>query len=95
MSLVPQLTCSRKRRDILNGRRNTFTFIANIQVLVVALILFSTVNQDLTFPIMALMTAGIGLGFTAFFLSTIKEVPLTRDCQRYASNLKKILKRKF
>jgi hypothetical protein len=41
------------------------------------------------------MTAGIGLGFTAFFLTTIKEVPLTRDCQRYASNLKKILKRKF
>lgn len=40
MSLVPSLTCSRKRRDMLNGRRNTFTFVANLFVLGLALIFF-------------------------------------------------------
>ena len=40
MSLVPSLTCSRKRRDMLNGRRNTFTFVANLLVLGLALFFF-------------------------------------------------------
>ena len=40
MSLVPSLTCSRKRRDMLNGRRNTFTFVAYLLVLALALFFF-------------------------------------------------------
>jgi len=40
MSLVPMLTCSRLRRDMLNGRRNTFTFVSNLLVLSLALVFF-------------------------------------------------------
>ena len=40
MSLVPSLTLSRKTRDKLNNQRNTFTYVANLFVLVFALFLF-------------------------------------------------------
>jgi len=40
MSLVNSLSYSTQRRDKLVSSRNTFTFIANISVLLVALILF-------------------------------------------------------
>ena len=40
MSLVPSLTCSIQRRDMLNGKRNTFTFVANLLVLGLALFFF-------------------------------------------------------
>mmetsp|Transcript_87214 Transcript_87214/g.121000 ORF Transcript_87214/g.121000 Transcript_87214/m.121000 type:complete len:80 (-) Transcript_87214:506-745(-) len=40
MSFVPAVTCSRKRRDLLNQKRNTFTFIAQGFVLSIAILLF-------------------------------------------------------
>jgi len=45
MSLVPSLTCSRKRRDKLNNLRNTFTFISSFVVLGLGLIIFSVMSQ--------------------------------------------------
>lgn len=44
MSLVPSLTLSRKTRDKLNNFRNTFTYIANLYVLLLAFILFLTLK---------------------------------------------------
>ncbi len=40
MSLVPSLTLSRKTRDKLNNARNTFTYIANLFVLLFAFLVF-------------------------------------------------------
>jgi Na+/melibiose symporter-like transporter len=40
MSIVNSLTYSTQRRDQLSNSRNTFTFIANITVLAIALVLF-------------------------------------------------------
>lgn len=40
MALVPSLTLSRKTRDELNNRRNTFTYIANLYVLILAFFIF-------------------------------------------------------
>lgn len=44
MSLVPSLTVSRKKRDILNGLRNTFTYFANLTVLLLALLYFNIIE---------------------------------------------------
>jgi len=44
MSLVPSLTVSRKKRDILNGLRNTFTYFANLSVLLLALLYFNVIR---------------------------------------------------
>ena len=46
MSLVPSLTCSRKKRDYLNNSRNTFNFIANLTILGSALIVFQTIPDS-------------------------------------------------
>lgn len=46
ISLVPSLTCSRVRRDILNTRRNTFTFFANMLLLLLALFVFSVIDDS-------------------------------------------------
>lgn len=45
MSLVPSLTCSRKRRDKLNNLRNTFTFVSNFVVLGMGVIIFKVMNN--------------------------------------------------
>ena len=47
MSLVPSLTISRLKRDTLNNRRNTFTYIANLLVLILAFILFISIRYIL------------------------------------------------
>ena len=81
MSLVPSLTCSRKRRDILNGYRNTFTFVANLLVLILTMIFFATVNnsmEDFEFTKYAVMF--LGIISSTFFFSSIDEVKLTKSC---------------
>lgn len=55
MSLVPSLTCSNSRRDKLNSRRNTFTFVANLTVLIVAGILFISVEAIPAFEYLAIV----------------------------------------
>jgi len=44
MALVPSLTLSRKTRDELNNRRNTFTYIASLYVLMFAFGVFNWVE---------------------------------------------------
>jgi Na+/melibiose symporter-like transporter len=55
MSLVPSLTCSRKRRDLLNGLRSTFSFSANIFVLVTALIFFQFLSSEFSYTLLAIV----------------------------------------
>jgi len=45
MSIVNSLTYSTQRRDQLVASRNTFTFIANIAVLLIALFLFQIITD--------------------------------------------------
>jgi len=44
MALVPSLTLSRGVREELNNRRNTFTYIANLYVLIFAFAIFQYVK---------------------------------------------------
>lgn len=85
MSLVPSLTISRVRRDVLNNLRNTFTFIANLWVLLFAFILFAIVDdKKLKFQILAQGTLILGVLTSIFFMVTIREKQLTRACRKLA-----------
>jgi len=92
MSLVPSLTCSRKRRDILNGRRNTFTFVANLFVLGLALFFFQIVSSEDSFMYLGIFSCGIGLLFAFFFLIIVREELLCKSCMECVANLNKELK---
>ncbi|EAR84718.2 MFS transporter (macronuclear) [Tetrahymena thermophila SB210] len=92
MSLVPSLTVSRKRRDSLNNKRNTFTFIANLIVLISALILFQTVPDSLIdFELLGCIVIAIGCLTQLFFIVCINEKKLTQECDKCTNNIKKIL----
>ena len=89
MSLVPSLTISRVRRDILNNLRNTFTFIANLWVLLFAFVLFALVDDKrLKFQILAQGTLVLGALTSIFFMLTIREKSLTRACRKLAKQYK-------
>ncbi|KAL4509928.1 hypothetical protein ABPG72_010121 [Tetrahymena utriculariae] len=92
MSLVPSLTVSRKRRDSLNNKRNTFTFMANLIVLISALILFQTVPDSLIdFELLGCIVIAIGCVTQFFFLLCINEKKLTSECDKCTTNIQKIL----
>lgn len=85
MSLVPSLTISRVRRDILNNLRNTFTFVANFWVLLFAFFLFALVKDGpLKFRILAQGTLVLGASTSIFFMLVIREKKLTRGCRKLA-----------
>jgi Na+/melibiose symporter-like transporter len=74
MSVVNTLTFSSQKRDQLVASRNTFTFFANIFVLLVALLLFIVVeNKFMQFRILASVVVVIGTISTIFYIFTIKE----------------------
>lgn len=90
MSLVPSLTLSRKTRDKLNNFRNTFTYIANLYVLLLAFILFLTLNCDYTqFTILSLASVGLGFLTSIFFLVTVREKKITEGCRQIKKEFKK------
>ncbi|KAL4509371.1 hypothetical protein ABPG72_018302 [Tetrahymena utriculariae] len=93
ISLVPSITCSRVNRDTLNTRRNTFTFIANMLLLLIALLLFQIIDtSEQQFQALGLICAGVGSICTISFLLIVKEVPLTKACDDAVKNIKHALK---
>jgi uncharacterized integral membrane protein len=48
MSIVNTLSYSQRRRDRMVNARNSFTYIANITVLTVSLLLFIVINNSTT-----------------------------------------------
>lgn len=96
MSLVPSLTCSRKRRvffliikDKLNNLRNTFTFISNFVVLGMGVLIFKFMSDRLwEYRIISFVVAGLGLAASLFFLVKVKEIPLSKACHEKAEDLK-------
>lgn len=64
---------------MLNSRRNTFTFIANLTVLAIAAIFFKVAKTpDAAFEYLAIFVVSIGLCASTFFLINIREVPLVK-----------------
>ena len=74
MSIVNQLSFSQRKRDTMANYRNGFTFVANIFILTLALILFATVKSKTTqFRILSLCAVGFGALTTLFYVSTVTE----------------------
>jgi Na+/melibiose symporter-like transporter len=90
MSLVPSLTLSRRTRDKLNNFRNTFTYVANLYVLLLAFFLFLLLDSDyLQFRVLALASLGLGVLTSIFFLVTVNEKNITEGCKQIKKNMKK------
>lgn len=92
MSVVNSLTYSTQRRDELVASRNTFTFIANIAILVTSLILFSfdteKLSQEWQFRILCIIVVSIGVITNTFYLLVIKETYLSKEAKRLQKEFK-------
>ena len=91
MSLGPSLTCSRSRRDKLSNLRNTFTYVANLTVLILAFIYFAVIDDAMTqFLVLGYSVVAIGVAAGLFFLFSIEENKLVAECKtksKYLQNL--------
>lgn len=84
MSVVNSLTNSSSRRDRLISLRNGFSYIANVLVLVLSLLVFAVVSdQILQFRILVLILGGVGLATSIFYVLNINEPRLTQEAKEY------------
>jgi hypothetical protein len=80
MSIVNQLSYSQRRRDRMINNRNSYTYIANITVLSISLVLFVIVSKPATcFTLLCLMCIGVGSASSLFYSLNIKENTLTKE----------------
>ena len=78
MSLIPQLSIHRNRKNILIGLRTAWTYISNFLVLAVAFLLFTLVDQPRDqFLILSAFVVGLGLLLNIFFIFGVNEVKLS------------------
>ena len=72
--------------------RNGFTYAANIFVLALALVLFVTINNQVTqFRILGLVCVGLGATTTLFYIATVKEPSLSKLALEGEAEYKKSL----
>ena len=89
MALVNSITFSTQRRDRLISLRNGFTFVANLSVLTIALILFAIIKeQQLQFTILACIIVGGGSVSSILYIFTLREPYLVKQ----AKQLQKVFK---
>ena len=79
MSLIPSLSPLKETKDKLIGIRNGFTYISNIAVLLVAFLLFKTVDDPQNeFTILSISMLAIGVTINILFILFIDEVGLSK-----------------
>ena len=79
MAIVNQLSYSQRKRDKMAVNRNGFTYAANIFVLSLALVLFITINSQVTqFRLMGIICVCLGAVTTFFYISTVNEPTLSK-----------------
>eukprot|EP00357_Protocruzia_adherens_P002478 CAMPEP_0114981008 /NCGR_PEP_ID=MMETSP0216-20121206/5297_1 /TAXON_ID=223996 /ORGANISM="Protocruzia adherens, Strain Boccale" /LENGTH=532 /DNA_ID=CAMNT_0002342615 /DNA_START=87 /DNA_END=1685 /DNA_ORIENTATION=+ len=88
MSLVPSLSASSKRRDVLINLRTAFTYFSNVLVLLLALMFFKFVSDPvMQFAYLEYSVLGIGSLCAFWFFFNINEVRLSKFVRRYQSIL--------
>ena len=89
MSLTNSLTPIKRRRDLMIGLRTGFTYVANVAVLLLAFIMFKTIDAPKTqFSLLAILCIGIGLCLNLLFIFSIKEARLSAIAnERYQDDL--------
>ncbi|EGR32149.1 major facilitator superfamily protein, putative [Ichthyophthirius multifiliis] len=81
MSLLPQLTCSRIKRDKLNNLRITFTFVANSIIFICGLFIFQFLQDyNYDFEVIGYIVLFLGGFFSILFLFNINERKLSEGC---------------
>jgi Na+/melibiose symporter-like transporter len=89
MSIVNSLTYSTQKRDQLVASRNTFTFIANISVLSLALIIFQIITDGYwQYRILAIIVIVIGTLTSLYYIAVIKEPYLSGEAKRLQKEFK-------
>lgn len=79
LSILNQLSYSQRMRDKMAVNRNGFTYVANICVLSLALILFGTIQNQVTqFRILGFMCVVLGALTTLFYVCVVKENTLSQ-----------------
>jgi Na+/melibiose symporter-like transporter len=92
MSVVNQLSYSQRRRDRMVNNRNGFTYVANICVLSVSLVLFIVfANGATSFTILCLMCISVGSLSSLFYTLNIKEPSLTKKALEMEAAYRKSL----
>lgn len=82
MALVNSITFSSQRRDQLITLRNAFTFVANVLVLAIALVIFAIVKDQIwQFRILALIIIGLGGLSSLFYMCMLREPYLVREAK--------------
>ena len=89
MSIVNSLTYSTSKRDQLVASRNTFTFIANIAVLGIALTLIAIIKNGIwQYRVLAILIVSIGGISSLFYIIVLKEPYLTKEAKRLQKEFK-------
>jgi Na+/melibiose symporter-like transporter len=84
LAIINGLTYGQRRRDKMINQRNAFTYIANVTVLSMALIVFVTVsNAPTQFRILAFSSVAIGCCTSVFYIINIREKPLCEEAIKY------------
>jgi len=79
MSLIPQLSIHKNRKNILIGLRTAWTYISNFLVLAVAFLLFTLVESPKDqFLILSMFVLGLGVLLNIFFIFGVNEVKLSQ-----------------
>jgi Na+/melibiose symporter-like transporter len=69
--------------------RNTFTYVANVLVLLTALLIFVLINDKiLQFKILAIIIVVVGTVTTGFYVITIKEPYLVNEAEKLHKDFK-------
>jgi Na+/melibiose symporter-like transporter len=69
--------------------RNTFTYVANVFVLLTALLIFVLINDKiLQFRILAIIIVLLGTVTTGFYVITIKEPYLVNEAEKLHKDFK-------
>lgn len=78
LSLIPAITPVKEKKDFIIGIRTAFTYIANIVILTLALLLFSVMSDPKTeFVVLVVCVLGTGILVNTLFCFVIKEKKLT------------------
>jgi len=92
MAIVNTLSNSNRRRDKMVNNRNGFTFAANITILTIALIVFSTMSDPINeFRVMTFGGLALGIGTSTFYMCSISEVKLQKLAEEYDEKYKEAI----
>ena len=89
MAMLPQLTCSRRRKDKLSNLRMMFTYISQLSVFIVAFFFFWLIPEPLNqFRILGCSIVILGVGTCLYFIIALNEPKLSKAMKKKAELLK-------